>query len=190
MEPLTYIRQASLEERINLIMHSPELELDGNAYIGKYELNDRKSIITFMASKLRLNDVGKNIAYTNFSTGEKITLSGKSINKLTHNFDFSNETYQKTLAHIPQIIEKMQFLEEMPLAPDKKPKFNRYSYYIMQAKIDGESYIILSTVGHMGEKIYYDQNLFKGTAQEVFAKAKNKTNNPKYSRLNEIVQNI
>jgi len=59
---------------------------------------------------------------------------------------------------------------------------------IIGVNIDGESHTILSTVGCNEHKIYYDQNVFKGTPKEVFAKAKNEASNPKYSRLNEILQ--
>ena len=98
----------TLEERINRIVHTSEIELVGEAYKGKYELGNRKSITRFILDKLRK-------IYTNLATGNKITLSHSSAEKLaTH----SGEAYQKTIAHIPQIIENMQFLEEMP--PDNK----------------------------------------------------------------------
>jgi hypothetical protein len=32
------LKKASLEERIKCILHIPALEMDGNAYKGKYEL--------------------------------------------------------------------------------------------------------------------------------------------------------
>jgi len=83
----------------------------------------------------------------------------------------------------------MQFLEKM--SPDKNkenPKFDNYSYYITPANIDGESHTILSTVGRVEQEIYYDHNVFRGTPKEVFERAKNETCDPKYDRLNKILQ--
>jgi hypothetical protein len=179
MEPLTNIKQASLGERINLILHTPELELDGNAYIGKYELNDGKSIKKFILDELRK-------IYTNLSTGDSINVSKETAKKLLYHWK-DGEAYRKSIIHIPEIIENMQFLEEMP--PGKEyAKFGNYSYYITPVNIDGESNAILSTVGYKGKEIYYDQNVFKGTVQEVFKEAKNTINDPKYNRLNDILR--
>ncbi|MDR2594700.1 MAG: hypothetical protein LBC87_08025 [Fibromonadaceae bacterium] len=169
----------TLEERIDRIVHTSEIELVGEAYKGKYELNDGKSMKKFILDKLRK-------VYTNLSTGDKITISHESAGKLAKHLK-DGEEYQKALAHIPEIIEKMQFLEEMP--PDKNDaKYSKYSYYITPANIDGKPHTILSTVGYKGGEIYYDHNIFKGTPEEVFARTKNETNNPKYDRLNKILQ--
>jgi len=168
-----------LEERIERIICASEIELDGEAYIGKYELNNVKSIKKFILDKLR----GK---IKNLITGDYITLSKQSSQKLASHFKDGKE-YQKSLAHIPKIIENMLFLEEMK--PDKEnASFDKYSYYITKVNIDGESHTILSTVGSVEQKIYYDQNVFKGTMQEVFARAKNDTSDAKYSRLKEILK--
>jgi len=169
-----------MEGRIKRIICENEIELDGKAYVGKYELNNVKSIRDFILDKLR----GK---IKNLSTGDYITLSKQSAQKLASHFK-DGEVYQKSLAHIPHIIENMQFLEEMK--PDKgKSGFDNYTYYITGINIDGESYTILSTVGSVEQKIYYDQNVFKGVPQEVFTKAKSNTSDAKYSRLKEILKN-
>ena len=47
-----------LFERISRILNSPELELDGDAYKGKYELNNGKSIKAFILND-RLNEILK-----------------------------------------------------------------------------------------------------------------------------------
>jgi len=170
----------TLEERIDRIIHASEIELACEAYVGKYELNDGKSIKRFILDKLRK-------VYTNFNTGDKITLSRESARKLSGHLK-DGEVYQKSLVHIPEIIENMQFLEEMK--PDKNkenPKFDNYSYYITPANIDGEPHTILSTVGKMGNEIYYDQNVFKGMPEEAFKEAKTSNDN-KYSRLKEILK--
>jgi hypothetical protein len=169
----------TLKERIDRIIHTSEIELAGGAYKGKYELNNVKSIKNFILDELRK-------VYTNLNTGDKITISHNSAGKLARHYK-DGEAYQKSLAHIPEIIENMQFLEEMP-SDKENPKFDSYSYYITPANIDGQPYTIFSTVGRKRQKIYYDHNVFKGTPEEVFVKAKNEINDPKYSRLNEILQ--
>jgi translation initiation factor IF-1 len=171
----------TLEERIDRIFNTGEIELAGEAYKGKYELNNVRSIKGFILKKLRK-------VYINLSTGDKMTLSHDSAGKLAIQYKDS-EAYQKSIAHIPEIIENMQFLEEMK--PSKEnAKYDKYSYYITPVKIDGESHAVLSTVGHKGQKIYYSQNVFKGTPKEVFANAKNETCDTKYSRLNEILKDV
>jgi len=169
----------TLEERIIRIICASEIELAGEAYVGKFELNNAKSIKKFILDNLRK-------VYMNLSIGSKITLSHDSAGKLAIQYKDS-EAYQKSIAHIPQIIENMLFLENMK--PSKEnAKYDKYSYYITPVKIDGESYTVLSTVGHKGQEIYYSQNLFKGRPEEVFAKAKNEASDTKYSRLNEILK--
>jgi len=170
----------TLEERIDRIIRTGCIELEGEAFEGKFELNNGKSIKRFILDNLR------NI-YTNIGTGEKITISRESGGKLARHFG-DGEIYQKSLAHIPQIIENMNFLEKMP--PEKKnAKYGKYSYYITGIIIDGEFHTILSTIGHNENGIYYDHNVFKGTPKEVFAQAKNATTK-KFDRLKEILQNI
>jgi len=169
----------TLEERIKGIIGASEIELDGGAYIGKYELGNAKSIRDFILDQLR----GK---IKNLSTGNCITLSKQSAQKLTSHFK-DGEAYQKSLAHIPKIIENMQFLEKMS-AEKANARFGDYFYYITSAKINNEPYTILSTVGRKGNDIYYDHNVFKGTPQEVFLEAKISTD-IKYSRLSKILGN-
>jgi hypothetical protein len=177
-----------LKERIKRIIHTPSLELDGNAYFGNYYLNDWKSIKEFMLNKLRFNDKGEIILYINLDTGNKITVSGSSAGKLAGHYKYG-EIYQKTIMHIPKIIENMKFLEE--IIPEKgKTKFVKYSYYITGVNIDNESYTILSTVGHNENGIYYYQNVFDGTNQETFKKAKKAgTRDIIYGRLAGILEN-
>jgi len=171
----------TLEERIERIVCAGEIELAGEAYAGMYELGNIKSISTFILSKLRNKE-----GYRNNSTGDKIIISKRSAEKLATHYR-SGEAYQKSIAHIPEIIEKMQFLEKMP-PEGGNTKYKKYSYYITRVNIDSKSHTILSTVGHMGNEIYYDQNVFEGTPEEVFAKAENTRDNSKYGRLAKILQ--
>jgi len=164
-------RKISLEVRIERILCSPALELDGNAYLegNKYELDNWKSIKDFINNKLRFNDRGENKVYINLNTNDKIILSGSSAGKLAGHYKYG-DIYQKTIVHIPAIIKNMKFLEEM--LPNKThTKYNRYSYYITPVKIDGKPYTILSTVGYNDQGIYYYQNIFDGIVKEVFKKA-------------------
>ncbi|MCL1956717.1 MAG: hypothetical protein FWF63_05295 [Fibromonadales bacterium] len=171
----------TLEERIDRIIHAGEIKLAGEAYKGKYELGNMKSITNFILTKLRNKE-----GYQNHISGKKIILSKRSAEKLATHYR-SGAAYQKTIAHIPQIIENMQFLEEM-LPEGDNTKYNKYSYYITRVNIDDKSHTILSTVGKMGNEIYYDQNVFEGTPEEVFAKAENARDNSKYGRLTKILQ--
>jgi len=170
-------------QRIERIICASEIELDGEAYIGKYELDNVKPIKVFILGKLRQT-------YTNFSTKDKISVSSTSADKLSGHLK-DGYIYQKTIAHIPEIIKSMLFLEEMK--PDKgngekRAKFDSYSYYITPVKINGEQYTILSTIGQKGQKIYYDQNVFYGTPEEIFKETKISTD-IKYSRLRKILGN-
>jgi hypothetical protein len=173
------LKKASLEERIKRILLMPELEMDGNAYKGKYELNDVKSIRDFILNELRKS-------YTNQNTGDEIIISRNSAKEIAGHYSDS-EAYQKSIAHIPQIIENMLFLEKRK-AEEEGAKFDEYLYYITSIKIDGKPHTILSTAGYKLKqgKVYYVQNVFEGTPKEVFAKAKNEVN-IKYKRLNEIL---
>jgi len=169
----------TLEERIKRIICASEIELDGEAYIGKYGLGNRKSITSFILNNLRKT-------YINLSTGNKLIISRRSGEKLATHI---GEVHQKVIAHIPQIIEKMQFLEKM--APDKEnASFDNYSYYITPIKIDGKNYTILSTVGQKrkNNETYYDQNVFKGTPKEVFENLENSDNNTQFRRLAKILK--
>ena len=165
------------------------MELDGNAYADNYKLNDGKSIKDFILDKLRLNDKRKNIVYKNLDTGEKVIISSNSAGKLASHYKYG-EAYQKTIAHIPEIIKHMKFLEEMP-AEKQDAKFGNYSYYITGINMDGNPYTVLSTVGHNENGIYYDQNVFEGTAQEALEKANITTeDDSKYSRLVKILEGL
>jgi ribosomal protein L13 len=153
---------------------------------GRYELNNLKSIKDFIFDKLRLNKKWNNIPYTNQSTGDVIIITRASAKEIAGHLK-DGEVYQKTIVHIPQIIENMQFLDKMP-ADKEDAIFKEYSYYVIPAKIDGNVYTILSTIGYNGNEVYYVHNVFEGKPKEVFEKAKSETSS-KYSRLNEILQN-
>jgi hypothetical protein len=168
-------------KRIKSIVAAHEIELDGNAYNGKYILNDVDSLQDFTLDNLRSQ------SYTNSDTGDKIIISSKSARKLASHYK-DGEAYQKTIVHIPLIIENMMFLDGSP-ADKNGAKYGEYKYYTTNAKIDAEQYTILSAVGHDQNNVYYDQRVFEGTPQDVFKRARNAIDR-KYERLSKILKNI
>jgi hypothetical protein len=168
-------------KRVKSIAAAREIGLDGNAYIGKYLLNDVDSIQNFILDNLRSKP------YTNLDTGDKIIISSKSARKLASHYK-DGEAYQKTIAHIPLIIENMMFLDGSP-ADKSGAKYGEYKYYVTSAKIDGKQHTVLSAVGHDQNNVYYDQRVFEGSPQNVFKRVKNATDR-RYERLNKILKDI
>jgi hypothetical protein len=113
----------------------PEIELDGEAYKGKYELNTENKTTVF--KWLQKEFQGK--IYINKCTGNKISISRNGIRELIY-FIKDDMAYMKSLVHIPKIIENMQYLETMP---NKKNKSYAYfDYYITPIKMSGRSYMV------------------------------------------------
>ena len=198
MEPLTNIRQASLEERINLILHTPELELDGNAYIGKYELGNWKSVESWMKENLLRKK------FLNHDTGESLQITTKGMDKLIHHSK-NDDAYKKSICHIPAIIENMKFFEKE--GNEKlNGKFDSYEYFLTPVKIDGNDYTILSIVGKNKEGFYYDQSVMEGKARDLINKRRDlllqehtqqkkaddlaNPSNSKYNRFFRILQGL
>jgi len=170
----------NIKEHLNRILEIPELELDENAYKGKYDLNNAKSIKDFVLGNLRKT-------YENIDTGDEIAVSRNSSGKIVGSYR-NGESYQKTIVHIPEIIKNMQFLEKQ--IPEKEgSKYNNYSYYITGINMDGKSYAVFSIVGYNERGVYYVHNVFEGTRREVFAKAeKEAITDSQYKRLAEILE--
>jgi hypothetical protein len=168
-------------KRVRSIIEALVVELDGNAYQGRYTLNDRESIHRFILDELRSKP------YMISDTGDMVVISGKAAKKLVSH-DITDEMYQKTIAHIPQIIESMKLLGDSP-ADKQEARFDKYKYYITNAKIDRKRLTIFSTVGHGRQNTYYDQRVFDGTPQDLFKDVK-KTARGRYERLNKILENI
>jgi len=178
-------RELMLETRVRNIINTPEIHLDGNAYKEKFTLGKLRSIFDFINS-IRLNSKNKNTTFENLDTGDKIIISKESAGKIAQHWK-DGDVYQKTIAHIPEIIRRMMLLDE---AKDANNSNINYSYFITPTNIDGRSHVILSTVRRAGNDVYYDHNVFNGTVAEVFEMAKLYTDNPKYSRLNEILKDV
>jgi hypothetical protein len=185
-------KQQELAKKMRSITETPAIELDGSAHNSQYDLNDLLSIKSFIRDKLRFAERDENggrekMVYTNLDTGREITIGKDSAGKLALH-DGGGEIYKKSIAHIPKIIENMKSLAEMP-ADKAGAKYSKYSYFITNIKIDGNHYTVLSTVGRGRTETYYDQNVFSGTPQEVFRKAKYATDS-KYERIKKILADI
>jgi hypothetical protein len=174
-------------ERVRSIIEMPVVELDGNAYQGRYNLDEPLSIKNFVLKTLRFNDKGERATYTNLDTGRQITIGRGSAGKLAGGMG-ADDAHKRVIVHIPQIIKTMTLFGETSA---EKPcsKFSRYSYYITNIKIDCDPYTILSTVGYNRTETYYDLNVLPGTPREVFRNAKG-TTDPKYRRVNGILGDI
>jgi hypothetical protein len=138
-------------ERIFAFLETSDLDLEGEAYVGKYEL-ERKSISQYLLSYLQ------GVEWTNKDTGSKIRASRNGIGKMLHH-DMETEAHKKLLVHVPTIIQEMRFVaQENRCKPDGK--YDRYQYFLTGVKMDGVCYTVLSTVGIHNGNIYYDQMVF------------------------------
>jgi hypothetical protein len=175
-------------ERILAFLETSDIDLEGDAYMGKYEL-ERESIKTYLKGNLRGVAQNKN-------TGDFIAITRESIKKLVgHGLD--SEVYMKSLIHIKKIIEEMSFIAEM-LPDHPKPNFEGYRYYMLGLSMYEKSYTLLGVVGTQGNLVYYDQNIFDAEKRDLFKKiddagARVKTTDdiihfPKVSRIVKIWQ--
>jgi disulfide oxidoreductase YuzD len=153
------------KDRLAMIVESEPLELDGEAYKGKYDIENRKDIEKWLNANLK----GK--TYTNLNIGKKISISAKGIGKIAHHA--SDKVYQKSIFHIPKIIVSMKFLASEPNEHIKKG-YDSYEYFITSIKMSGKDYTVLSIVGVEGKNFYYDQAVMEGNIKylvETFTKA-------------------
>ena len=137
------------EERIEKLRESKPVEITGNEYKGKYELN-RESAKEWLKNNLR----GE---YRIKDTGETVELRKDGIQKVTSH-SMGNEAHLKSLAAIPQMIENSIFIDEVPNEKNNG-KYDRYRYYVCGLKIGGEDYTAKITIGVKGGYKYYDHSL-------------------------------
>ena len=147
-------------ERIRKLLESKPVEIKGEEYRGKYELN-RDSAQKYVLDTLR----GE---YTIKDTGEKVNLSKVGAKKVTSH-SMGNEAHLKSIAAIPQLISNAIFIEERP--PYKEgAQYDFYRYYVTGLKINGEDYTVRMTIGVKNGKYYYDHyltNIEKGNLIEI-----------------------
>lgn len=136
-------------DRIQKLRDSIPVELTGEEYKGKYELN-RESSKEWMKNNLR----GE---YTNEDTGEVIEIRKDGIQKVTSH-SMGSEAHLKSIVAIPDMIKKSVFIEEIPNTKDNG-KYDSYRYYVYGLKIGGTDYTVKVTVGVKGASKYYDHAL-------------------------------
>ena len=137
------------EKRIEKLRESKPVEITGDEYKGKYELN-RESAKEWLKNNLR----GE---YRIKDTGETVELRKDGIQKVTSH-SMGNEAHLKSLAAIPQMIENSIFIDEVPNEKNNG-KYDRYRYYVCGLKIGGEDYTAKITIGVKGGYKYYDHSL-------------------------------
>ena len=135
--------------RIEKLRESKPVEITGEEYKGKYELN-RKSAQDYILNNLR----GE---YTIADTGERITLSKVGAKKVAAH-SMNNEAHLKSIAAIPQLLENAIFIEERPNEKGND-KYDSYRYYAVGLKIGNEDFTARLTIGVKGGEYYYDHYL-------------------------------
>ena len=136
-------------KRVEKLRESKPIEITGNEYQGKYELN-RESAQRYLLDNLRGD-------YTIKDTGEVVSLAKKGAKKVTAH-SMGNEAHLKSIAVIPEMIENSIFIEEQPAYKDDA-KFDSYRYYVTGLKIGNEDYTARLTIGVKNGKSYYDHYL-------------------------------
>lgn len=133
--------------RVEKLRGSKPIELSGNDYQGKYELNS-KSAENYIIQSLRG-------AYVNKDTGNVVNITRAS-RKVAHH-DAESDIHLKSIAYIPQMIENAVFVDE--IYNEKNSKFDSYRYYVVGLKIDGVDYTAKLAVGQKSGESYYDHAL-------------------------------
>ena len=136
--------------RIEKLRKSEPVEITGNEYKGKYELN-RDSAKAWIKDNLW----GE---YTIADTGEKIAIGRKGINKVTSH-SMGNEAHLKSLIAVPKMLEQSVFITEEK-ADKLNAQYPTYRYYVVGLNIAGVDYTAKLTIGvdENGNK-YYDHAL-------------------------------
>ncbi len=135
--------------RIDKLRDSKPVEITGEEYKGKYDLN-RDSAQDFILKNLR----GE---YTIADTGEKVTISKVGAKKVTSH-SMGNNAHLKSIFAIPQLLENAIFIEETP-NEKSNGKYDSYRYYVVGLKIGNEDYTARITIGVKNGEYYYDHYL-------------------------------
>lgn len=135
--------------RIDKLRDSKPVEITGEEYKGKYDLN-RDSAQDYILKNLR----GE---YTIADTGEKVTISKVGAKKVTSH-SMGNNAHLKSIVAIPQLLENAIFIEETP-NEKSNGKYDSYRYYVVGLKIGNEDYTARITIGVKNGEYYYDHYL-------------------------------
>ncbi len=132
--------------RIEKLRGSKPIEITGEEYKDKYELN-RESAKAWIKDNLR----GE---YTIADTNEKVTVGRKGVNKVTSH-SIGNEAHLKSLVAIPEMLNKSTFIAEEK-AEKANAQYPAYRYYVVGLKIGGADYTAKLTIGvdENGNKFY------------------------------------
>ena len=136
--------------RIEKLKNAESVEITGDEYKGKYELN-RASAKNWIKDNLR----GE---YTITDTGEKVFIGRKGVNKVTSH-SIGNDAHLKILVAVPSMLEKAIFITEEK-AEKRNAQYPLYRYYVAGVNIGGIDYTVKLTIGvdENGNK-YYDHAL-------------------------------
>ena len=135
--------------RIEKLKKTKPIEITGEEYKGKYELNV-KSGHKWILDNLRGT-------YTVKDTGEKVNLSRISANEITSHGE-REDIHLKSFAVIPQMIENAIFIDETDNYKGNN-KYDKYKYYVVGLNVDGVPYTARIVVGEKNGKTYYDHEL-------------------------------
>ena len=135
--------------RIEKLKKTKPIEITGEEYKGKYELNV-KSGHKWILDNLRGT-------YTVKDTGEKVNLSRVSANEITSHGE-REDIHLKSFAVIPQMIENAIFIDETDNYKSNN-KYDKYKYYVVGLNVDGVPYTARIVVGEKNGKTYYDHEL-------------------------------
>ncbi len=135
--------------RIEKLKKTKPIEITGEEYKGKYELNV-KSGHKWILDNLRGT-------YTVKDTGEKVNLSRVSANEITSHGE-REDIHLKSFAVIPQMIENAIFIDETDNYKGNN-KYDKYKYYVVGLNVDGVPYTARIVVGEKNGKTYYDHEL-------------------------------
>ena len=136
--------------RTRKLRGSRPVEITGEEYKGKYELN-RESAKQWIKDNLR----GE---YKIDDTGEVVSIGRKGVNKVTSH-SMGNEAHLKSLVAIPQMLKSAVFIAEEN-AEKPNAQYPKYRYYAVGLKIGDADYTAKITVGvdENGNK-FYDHSL-------------------------------
>lgn len=136
--------------RIEKLRNSKPVEIIGDEYKGKYELN-RDSAKQWILDNLRNKD------YKIEDTGEVVTITKVGAKKVTSH-SMGNEAHLKSISVIPDLLQQAIFIGEMPNMKNNE-KYDTYRYYICGLRVGNTDYTVKLTVGVKDGKKYYDHAL-------------------------------
>ncbi|HZK03877.1 MAG TPA: hypothetical protein VFC94_05660 [Bacteroidaceae bacterium] len=137
--------------RIEKLRQSNPVEITGN------EINFGNDLKEYKANALTY---GKNLRgkYINKDTGQTISLGKNSLKEVLQH-DYKNKYQLQSIAAIPQIIQESFYIDSETNV-DSKINADKFDYYVVGLKIDGEEYTVRSVIVTLKDGTrYYDHKL-------------------------------